>query len=551
MKRYSSMAVVLLILSIAFILISCNVKISDETQLNTNTIESTEVSTEKSSKEKETTVTVETESTEIETTSHTHSFGEWTVVKQPTCELPGSKECYCSCGEKKTETIPATGHTPLPEKEENHKDDSCVEAGGYDKVVRCSVCGEILSSSHVTTGIKLDHTPDEEQVENKIAPTCTENGGYDVVCRCKVCGEIISTNHIETPATGHKQGNRKFENMMSATCTEDGGYDIVYRCSICDEILSSTHTVTKKATGHKTSGPITRIVVEPTCTNDGHGFVITECTKCGIELSKELKIFPATGHVFEDGVCKKCGAIKFSEGLEIVLSGDKTYAIVKGIGSCTDKDVKIPDTYEGVPVTKIGESAFEGRSQITSLTIPSSINEFGSGAVFGCNSLKKVYVSDWETWLNIRFTSWSNPLIFATEFYVDGKLVTDIVIPDGTDAINDCMFDNYDADYTIVIPDTVKSIGYAAFYQSDGLHEIVIPDSVTTIGREAFWYCTNLSNIVLGNGITSIDENAFIGCDGIKTIYYTGTSEQFSKIQIGEGNDILHIIQIVYDYQPQ
>ncbi len=505
MKRFSSITVIILILSIAFVLISCNVKISDETQLITNAVESTEESTENRVTEIESSVTVETESTDSETTAHTHSFGEWKVVIQPTCQLQGSKECYCSCGEKKTETIPATGHTPSPEKEENHREDSCIEAGGYDIVVRCSVCGEILSSSHVTTGTKLDHTPGKEKEENKIAPTCTENGGYEIVCRCTICGEVLSSVHVETKATGHKQGNRRFENTTQASCTEDGGYDIVYRCNICDEILSSTHVVTKKA----------------------------------------------TGHVFEDGVCKKCGYVKFSEGLSIVKSYDNTYAIVQGIGSCTDTNIKIPDTYEGVPVTKISENAFEGCNKITSITIPSSIDEFGVGAVFGCESLKTVYVSDLETWLKIKFTSWSNPLIFATEFYVNGKLVKDIVIPDGVEAIGDCMFDNFDADYTIVIPNTVKSIGYAAFYQSDGLREIIIPDSVKTIGREAFYYCFNLSSIVLGSGLTSIEENAFVGCDGIKKIYFTGTSEQFSQIQISEGNDVLKNVQIVYNYQPQ
>ena len=43
--------------------------------------------------------------------THTHAFGEWETVKSATCTADGSKARYCSCGEKQTETIEATGHS--------------------------------------------------------------------------------------------------------------------------------------------------------------------------------------------------------------------------------------------------------------------------------------------------------------------------------------------------------------------------------------------------------------------------------------------------------
>ncbi len=37
---------------------------------------------------------------------HTHSFGEWTTVNEPTCASEGLKKQKCSCGEERTEKIP-------------------------------------------------------------------------------------------------------------------------------------------------------------------------------------------------------------------------------------------------------------------------------------------------------------------------------------------------------------------------------------------------------------------------------------------------------------
>ena len=41
---------------------------------------------------------------------HTHVFDEGKVTKEPTCTEPGVKTFTCSCGETKTEEIPALGH---------------------------------------------------------------------------------------------------------------------------------------------------------------------------------------------------------------------------------------------------------------------------------------------------------------------------------------------------------------------------------------------------------------------------------------------------------
>jgi sorbitol-specific phosphotransferase system component IIA len=42
--------------------------------------------------------------------SHTHSFGEWSVVQAATCTQNGVEEAICSCGEKITKTLANLGH---------------------------------------------------------------------------------------------------------------------------------------------------------------------------------------------------------------------------------------------------------------------------------------------------------------------------------------------------------------------------------------------------------------------------------------------------------
>ena len=46
-----------------------------------------------------------------ENDTHIHAFNEWETTKTATCTKEGSKERFCSCGEKQTETIAMTDHT--------------------------------------------------------------------------------------------------------------------------------------------------------------------------------------------------------------------------------------------------------------------------------------------------------------------------------------------------------------------------------------------------------------------------------------------------------
>lgn len=77
--------------------------------------------------------------------------------------------------------------------------------------------------------------------------------------------------------------------------------------------------------------------------------------------------------------------------LKPFTNGDGYY-IVKGIGTFKGMDVVIPDTYNGIPVTKIAENAFRGNKNITSATIGRNIDYIGKEAFLGCDNLSTVYL---------------------------------------------------------------------------------------------------------------------------------------------------------------
>ncbi len=251
----------------------------------------------------------------------------------------------------------------------------------------------------------------------------------------------------------------------------------------------------------------------------------------------------------------------------------------------------IPSSLKSVTITggSINERAFYNCSGLTSITIPNSVTSIGDRAFSGCSSLTKVnYLGTIDQWAMISFNdNDSNPLYYAKNLYINDQLATNAVLTSAT-KISDYAFYNCSGLTSITIPSSVTSIGDSAFSGCDSLTSIAIPSSVTSIGDYAFSYCYDLESItvesgntiyhsagnsiietasktlVLGcknsviptdgsvtsigsgafygcsslisitipNTVTSIGSSAFYGCSGLNTIYYGGTSEQWSAISI-------------------
>ena len=175
------------------------------------------------------------------------------------------------------------------------------------------------------------------------------------------------------------------------------------------------------------------------------------------------------------------------------------------------------------PPTTIGDDAFSGSGIIT-VTLPTSIREIGSHA-FLCSSLEGVYISDLSAWCKILFISnyGSNPLYYAKNLYLNGQLVTDLVIPSDIDTINWLAFNNCDSLITLTIPDNVREVQWNAFSN-----------------------CDNLSVVTIGNGITEMLNNVFSGCPSLtefrgkwasadkRCLIIDGTLHAFARVGVTE-----------------
>ncbi len=161
-------------------------------------------------------------------------------------------------------------------------------------------------------------------------------------------------------------------------------------------------------------------------------------------------------------------------------------------------DVLVTDLVIPSSVTSISDYAFYGYSSLSSVTIPDSVTSIGASAFYGCDNLTGVYITDIAKWCNISLISYlSNPLYYASNLYLNGALVTDLVIPDSVTSIGNSVFSGCSSLTSITIPSSVTSIENYAFWDCSGLKSIAIPDSVTSIGNSAFSGCSSLESITL------------------------------------------------------
>ena len=170
-------------------------------------------------------------------------------------------------------------------------------------------------------------------------------------------------------------------------------------------------------------------------------------------------------------------------------------------------------------LTSIGYEAFWECSSLQSVTIPASLKSVDYGAFHDCPNLNSVLITDLAAWCDIDFYMYSsNPLYEGHNLYLNGELVTDLVIPEGVTQIKREAFQSCYSINSVTLPSTLKSIGYEGFEQCENLKRIVIPDSVETIGDNAFRDCESLKSVTLGRSMRSIGGSAFNYCNLIDTV---------------------------------
>ncbi len=187
----------------------------------------------------------------------------------------------------------------------------------------------------------------------------------------------------------------------------------------------------------------------------------------------------------------------------------------------------------GDSVTSIGYSVFSGCTSLTSVTIGDSVTSIGDFAFYNCSSLKQLHISDIASWCNISFDDYdSNPLYHANNLYINGKLVTELVIPDTVTEIKPYAFYNCTSLTSVTIPNNVISIGDDAFYYCTSLKEVHISDiaswcniSFGNYYSNPLYYAKNLyinnelvTNLVIPDTVTKINAYAFYNCTSLTSI---------------------------------
>ena len=182
-------------------------------------------------------------------------------------------------------------------------------------------------------------------------------------------------------------------------------------------------------------------------------------------------------------------------------------------------EISIPNS-----VTSIGDRAFFGCFDITSVIIPNSVISIGNMAFFYCpgifslnvpNSVIDIsdhaflYIANVEYSGSLNTSSWNARCVNG---YIEGYLVYENSSKQSLRACYSL------AKGEITIPNSVTRIENFAFMDCSALTSIEIPNSVISIGYEAFENCSSLATITIPNSVNNIEGHAFQGCSGMKSV---------------------------------
>ena len=352
-------------------------------------------------------------------------------------------------------------HTPI------HVDASeaqCYQDGSIEHWL-CVACGKFFADrdgKNELTSITIPaaHTGGTEK-RNERAATAHANG-YTGDTWCLGCETKLAEGE-DIPCLDHIH-DLVITHYVAETCESDGNIEY-FTCTICDKIYSN-------------EGGSDEITMEQTILPGGHKYD-SEWTTTVVahwhnsQCPHEDKDYGV--HEFVDGICVECGfhQVLATPTLTYKLNPDNQSYTVTGT---TDKEIKelvIPATYQGLPVTEIAVNAF-----------------------YDCYILEVISFAEAHNLTVIGGYTFASPFIKTIYF--------------GNDS-------------------SIQTIGQYAFYKCSGFEEIIIRNSsLKTIETAAFGGCGGLTKVIIeSTELTTIDSHAFSDCINLRSIDLSSSKIEF------------------------
>lgn len=473
-----------------------------------------------------------------------HCWGEWQVLKEPTCEAKGRQCRSCTvCGAEDRESIALSEHElwPISAKEE-----TCTQ-NGVKEHWRCSVCEKLFWDEEgdrevfAEELIVLPHHADGGVLKKnaeyhwQICPVCGlpfdyQRHVYDG-SKCVECGvgdSSVLNYRLIGGGTEYEVYDERypFAETVIIPRTYKGlpvtsiGKDAFRNDTIVEEIILPSSIVSIGDNAFVDCSQLKNIVI-PISTHTLGTMVFSGCKNLdSLTVESGNPIYFSAGNCIVEKESGKL--VDGSNTAEIPDDGRvKTIGEEAFIGRDKLEEIVIPASVETIEesafvlcsnlkrvvlsegIRKIGSYSFQNCDQLAEIYIPSTLTEFGENTFSYCGNLEIIEVQEG----NPIFHSENNCLI---------KTQTKILIKGGKNSS---------------IPDdgSVQIIASGAFENCEALASIDIPEGITAIQSRAFQNCTGLESIFIPANVGYISD-AFSGCSGLESIQVHPDNEEYRGI---------------------
>ena len=270
---------------------------------------------------------------------------------------------------------------------------------------------------------------------------------------------------------------------------------------------------------------------------------------------------------------------KDENGFVFKLNEDGESYTVTGYTGPKVNQLNIPSSFNGKPVTIIGEAAFQFSMLFKSVIIPDTVTTIEYEA-FSYTDVETVSIPESVTYIGksafavciyLRTVNIPSQIkVINEKTFTDCYKLNRIVLPEGLERIESSAFFGTGIN-SINIPDSVTYISFDAFectgvvqnrsyYDGYGvfyLNKILmssdwrtfpemytVKPGTTYINMGAFNNCEMVA-ITIPKSVKTIGNNAFSGCDELSMLFYEGTIEEFNEIDIKNNEQYLKNTVIV------